>query len=39
MKMHKKKINKALKRNLAAQTPKVETTKPQEIEPVQENLE
>ena len=35
-----KKIDKALKRNLAAQTPKVETTKPQEIEePVQENLE
>ena len=35
-----KKIDKALKRNLAAQTPKVETTKPQQIEePVQENLE
>ncbi len=35
-----KKIDKALKRNLAVQTPKVETTKPQEIEePVQENLE
>ena len=38
--MHKKKIDKALKRNLAVQTPKVETTKPQEIEePIQENLE
>ena len=35
-----KKIDKALKRNLAAQTAKVEATKPQEVtEPVQENLE